>query len=106
MGETELKFPGYIKKQGNFYLNTKTDRFLTNYEIKIYSGITRKNPETRSIEYLKLLCKDLTIAEIAKQMNLSPRTVEHYRDNLLRETGSKSKVGLVIYAIKNKIVDI
>ena len=37
-------------------------------------------------------------------MNLSSHTIDGYRDSLFEKLSIKSRVGLVLYAIKNKIV--
>jgi DNA-binding NarL/FixJ family response regulator len=60
----------------------------------------------REIEFLKLVCSEMTYKEIANQMHLSPRTVDGYRDQLFEKLGVKSRVGLVIYSIKNGIVSL
>ncbi len=60
----------------------------------------------REIEFLKLCCTELTYKEIADQMNVSVRTVDGYRDHLFEKLNVKNRVGLVIYAIKTKIVEI
>lgn len=58
----------------------------------------------REVQFLKLACTDKTYKEIADEMNLSPRTIDGYRDNLFEKLQVKSRVGLVIFAIKNGIV--
>jgi two-component system, NarL family, invasion response regulator UvrY len=58
----------------------------------------------REIEMLKYMCTELTYKEIAEQMNVSPRTVDGYRDSLLEKLECKSRVGLVLFAIKNGLV--
>jgi DNA-binding CsgD family transcriptional regulator len=58
----------------------------------------------REIEMLKYMCSELTYKEIAEQMNVSPRTVDGYRDSLLEKLECKSRVGLVLFAIKNGLV--
>lgn len=60
----------------------------------------------RELEILQLLCKGLSNQEISKELFISPRTVEGHRANLLNKTGSKNTVKLVMYAIKNKLVEI
>jgi two-component system, NarL family, invasion response regulator UvrY len=57
----------------------------------------------REVEFLKLCCSEMTYKEIANIMNLSVRTVEGYRDQLFEKLNIKTRVGLVLYAIKNKI---
>ena len=58
----------------------------------------------REIEFLKLACTEMTYKEIADKMFLSPRTIDGYRDALFEKLHVKTRVGLVMYAIKNGIV--
>ena len=60
----------------------------------------------RETSFLKLTCTELTYKDIADKMFVSPRTVDGYRDNLFEKLKVKTRVGLVIYAIKNGIVDL
>jgi DNA-binding NarL/FixJ family response regulator len=60
----------------------------------------------REIEFLKLACSEMTYKEIADKMYLSPRTVDGYRDTLFQKLDIKTRTGLVIYAIKNGIVQV
>jgi two-component system invasion response regulator UvrY len=60
----------------------------------------------REIEFLKLACTEMTYKEIAEKMYLSARTIDGYRDALFEKLGVKSRVGLVLYAIKNNIVNL
>jgi len=60
----------------------------------------------REIQFLELVCSELTYKEIADKMCLSFRTIDGYRDNLFNKLNVKSRVGLAIYAIKNGIIDI
>jgi DNA-binding NarL/FixJ family response regulator len=60
----------------------------------------------RELEFLKLAGTELTYREIAQQMNVSVRTVDGYRDILFERFNIKSRVGLVLFAIKNKLIDL
>jgi two-component system, NarL family, invasion response regulator UvrY len=64
------------------------------------------NLNDREIEFLKLASTEMTYREIADQMHLSPRTIDGYRDNLFEKLSIKNRVGLVLFAIKNGIVQI
>jgi len=59
----------------------------------------------RETEVLKLICRQFTAKEIGKKLFLSPKTVEAHKGNLLVKTGAKNTVGLIIYAIQNKLVN-
>lgn len=60
----------------------------------------------RELTFLKLICSEKTYKEIADEMNVSPRTIDSYRDNVFEKLQIKSRVGLVMFAIKNGIVTI
>ena len=54
---------------------------------------------------LKLMCEEKSTKEIADIVDLSPRTVEAIRDKLKVKTGAKSTAGLIMYAVKNNLLD-
>lgn len=60
----------------------------------------------RETEFLKLACTEMTYKEIADKMYLSPRTIDGYRDALFEKLNLKTRVGLVMYAIRNGIVQV
>jgi DNA-binding NarL/FixJ family response regulator len=66
-----------------------------------YATLTAKETE-----FLRQVCSELTYKEIAARMDLSPRTVDSYRDILFEKLKIKSRVGLVLFAIKHGIVKI
>ena len=69
---------------------------------------TKKSDELteREEEVLFHICKGLSNQEIADTLYLSKRTVDKHRENLLAKTNSKNTAGLVMYAVKNRIVAI
>jgi two-component system, NarL family, invasion response regulator UvrY len=60
----------------------------------------------REKDFLKWTCTELAYKDIAEKMNISPRTADDYRQSLFGKLKVHSRVGLVIYAIKNGIVEI
>ncbi len=60
----------------------------------------------RELSFLRLACSEKTYYEIAKEMFVSERTVDGYRDSLFRKLKVSSRVGLVLYAVKNRIISI
>lgn len=58
----------------------------------------------REIEFLKQICSEKTYQQIANDMFLSARTIDGYRDALFEKLNVTSRVGLVLYAIKNGFV--
>jgi len=61
------------------------------------------NISSKEIEFLKFCCSELTYKEIASKMCVSPRTIDNYRESLFQKLNLKSRTGLVLYALQNKI---
>ncbi|MGQ0737584.1 MAG: response regulator [Bacteroidota bacterium] len=59
----------------------------------------------REQEVLKLICEEKTAGEIAKEIFLSPRSVEGIRQRLIEKVGVRNSAGLVMFAVKNGLVD-
>lgn len=55
-------------------------------------------------EFLKLACTEMTYAQIAHEMRLSPKTIEGYRESLFYKLEIKSRVGLAMFAVRNGLV--
>ncbi|MFA9371391.1 MAG: response regulator [Labilibaculum antarcticum] len=60
----------------------------------------------RELEVLRLICDGYSNAEIAEELFISQRTVDRHRSNLLSKTSCKNSTSLVMYAVKNKIIEI
>lgn len=58
----------------------------------------------REIAVLQGICAGQTSKKIAESIHLSERTIESYRENLLRKTGAQNSAGLVSYAFLAGIV--
>ncbi len=74
---------------------------LSQTEIKILSRTL--NLTEKEIKVIELICKEFSSPEIATKLELSPRTVEGIRYKILQKTKSKNVVGIVKFAVKNKI---
>lgn len=86
----------------NGFYHTKS---VTNLLMKSLSGnrVEEIILKEREITFMKLACSELTYKEVADKMCLSPKTIDGYRDVLFTKLNVKNRVGLVMYAIKNKI---
>jgi len=58
----------------------------------------------RELTFLQYCSTELTYKEIASEMNVSPRTVDNYRESLFAKLNIKSRTGLVVYGIKNNLI--
>ena len=81
---------------------------------KLVSGLNKYNEldekpvflVEREKELLRWVCSELSYKDIAEKMNLSPRTVDDYRQALFTKLKVHSRVGLVLYAIRNALVEV
>ena len=103
--ELLLALDSVMKK--NFYLS----EYISG---KIIGGLN-KNMEVpddtipltdKEKEFLKYACSDLSYKEIGEKMYVSQRRVEDHRNALFEKLKLRSRVGLVLYAIKNGIFEI
>ena len=88
---------------------------LTNEKLRSLIARSKFNPyikknkiefNSRELEIINLICKELTNKEIGEKLFLSQRTVEGIRMKIQEKMNVQSTVGLVLYAIKNKLIDL
>ncbi|MDN3587472.1 response regulator transcription factor [Pedobacter aquatilis] len=60
----------------------------------------------KELTFLQYCSTELTYKEIADLMNISPRTVDNYRESLFAKLNIKTRTGLVVYGIKNDLIKI
>jgi len=58
----------------------------------------------REVEIIKLITQEYSNEDIATYLAISKRTVETHRKNIFKKTKVKSVVGLVMLAIKSKLI--
>jgi DNA-binding NarL/FixJ family response regulator len=94
-----------------YYFNSLTNKaLLTNLKLKNNPtpqkiAILDANLNDKEVLILKLMCEEKSTKEIADIVELSPRTVESIRDKLKVKTGAKSTAGLIMYAVKNNLLE-
>lgn len=91
----------YFSKEINILDTDQDFRNTITIEDKKVDEILSK----REIEILTLICKEYSNSEIAEKLFLSVSTVETHRKNLIAKLGVNNTVGLVKFALKNKLID-
>jgi len=79
---------------------------------KLIKSLQQESPAKNDLEilsvneiiFLKHACSEMTYKEIADKMNLSPHTIDNYRESLFHKLDIKSRTGLVIFAIRNELI--
>jgi len=94
-----------ITDHGTYYSNEVIAIMTENYVEKEKIKDRTHDLSNREKEIIALICQELTTDEIAVKLFLSPLTVETHRKNILRKTNSKTIVGLIKFAIENKLAN-
>ncbi len=87
----------------DFYHSELTNRHLD--ALRTGEDYRRIKLTPNEKQFLELCCTELIYKEIAQQMGLSVRTIESYRDDMFNRLGVTTRTGLVIFALKNGLVD-
>jgi len=98
----ELKHAIETVMKGGKYFSQELLQNLVNNQITQ----TKIQLTDREQQILNFLCLGLSANEIAKELLISPRTIEKHRSDLLLRTGVPNTVSLVVFAIKNGLVKI
>lgn len=94
-----------------FYFNSLTNKALLNNlrQKNMTSPFKTSHDDAvlseKEITILRLMCEEKSTREIAEAVDLSPRTIEAIRDKLKVKTGTKSTAGLIMFAVKNNLVN-
>ncbi len=94
-----------VLEQGYFHTEKVTTTLMKSLDPESNSNKEIQLKENE-IRFIKLACEEKTYKEIADEMFLSPKTIDGYRQHLFEILGVKNRIGLVLYAIKNGIVEI
>ncbi len=121
----ELGANGYLTKGGDpdelekavrsvyatdYYLSPRVSR-LTLQRLqapKSYKSATLSMEalSRREMEVLQLVCEEYSNADIAERLHISPRTVEGHRQRIIQKIGAKNTIGMVVFAIKEGLVEV
>ena len=95
-----------VYKNGFYHSDFVSGHLYKSFSGKDSEGHVMELLSDREMEFLKWCCTEYTYKEIAAEMSVSPRTVDGYRDALFTKLEARSRVGLVMSAIKHHIVEI
>ncbi len=92
---------------GNIYLSQSVTQMVVDGFVK---GVPDDTPKEEAIsarerEILQLLAEGKSNKDISEILNLSIKTVETHRNNIMHKLGIKNVVGLVLYAVRNGIIE-
>ena len=93
-----------IEKQTFFINDLVSGKLLNNIQNNLPVKQSKIQVSANELKFLELCCSDLTYKEIADMMNLSPFTINNYREALFEKFETKSRTGLVISALKRNLI--
>jgi DNA-binding NarL/FixJ family response regulator len=98
-----------IMNGGSYFSNELLLKIIANDKPENFPTIDQRNHPNltaREKEILQYFCNGFTVTEMAEKLFLSPKTIEAHRSTLLKKTNSKNTINLVLFAIKNKLVEL
>jgi len=96
-----------VMKGESYFSNELLRKIINSFEHRNNNDQNKKEIlSEREIEVLQQICLGLSTDEIGKKLFISPKTVKTHKSNLLAKTISKNTPALILFAIKNKIVEI
>jgi DNA-binding NarL/FixJ family response regulator len=93
----------------NFFSNELLCKIIANLNSTKNNESNENNSEKltkREVEVLKLIAEGFSNDEIAERLNISATTIRTHRANLLSKTHSNNTASLMMYAIKNKVIEV
>jgi DNA-binding NarL/FixJ family response regulator len=90
---------------GNYFSQELMQNMLKNYKLGKESKDCESELSEREIEIVLLISQGLSNQEIGDRLFISKRTVEKHRANILDKTNCKNTAGLVMFAIKNQLIE-
>ncbi len=107
--EELLKAVHVIYDGGEYYSKNVSDNFLKSYvrRFKAEQNLKENDDLTkREIEILQLAAGGMSNKEIADKLFISQKTVDAHKNHIMQKLKLKNTAELVIYAIKNKIIEL
>jgi DNA-binding NarL/FixJ family response regulator len=95
-----------VYEGGSFFSSELLQNLVNSLKSSSRSKETHAELSEREMEILILICQGLSNQEIGDKLFISKRTVDKHRANILEKSDSKNTAQLVVYAIKNKLVEL
>src|SRR6185437_11321595 len=103
--ELQLAFDEIMDK-GYYYNEILTRKVIQSIHHGNESGVGFPKLTDRELEFLQHACSEKNYQQIAREMFVSERTVDGYRESLFKKFNVSNRVGLVLYAIRNQLVNV
>jgi DNA-binding NarL/FixJ family response regulator len=95
-----------VYEGGSFFSSELLQNLVNSLKSTAKSKEFHTELSEREMEILILICQGYSNQEIGDKLFISKRTVDKHRANILEKSDSKNTAQLVVYAIKNKLVEL
>jgi DNA-binding NarL/FixJ family response regulator len=108
LNELDAAIKGVLSN--HYYLNDRlskmfVNRLMSRGKIQPEFENERIDFSDEEISIIQLISQECTNHEIADKLFKSVRTIEKYRSKLIEKVGAQNTIGLIMYAIKHKVID-
>lgn len=93
-----------VMDQGYYYSHHMTGKLVNLFRHQGDQGLQKNLMTEQEIAFLRLASTEMTYKEIAMHLSLTPRAVDNLRDHMFEKLDVKSRVGLVMFAIRQGLV--
>jgi DNA-binding NarL/FixJ family response regulator len=94
-------------EKGNPFLSPSVTRLIIGHLAKTgAAGPSPRDVTARELEILRLLALGKTYKEVATALDLSVKTVDAHRSNIMRKLALRTNSDLIQFAIRHQIIDI
>lgn len=95
-----------VYEGGSFFSSELLQNLVNSLKSSSKSKEFQAELSEREMEILILICQGMSNQEIGDKLFISKRTVDKHRANILEKSDSKNTAQLVVYAIKNRLVEL
>lgn len=95
-----------VYEGGSFFSSELLQNLVNSLKSSPKSKEFQAELSEREMEILILICQGMSNQEIGDKLFISKRTVDKHRANILEKSDSKNTAQLVVYAIKNRLVEL
>ena len=82
---------------------SKISSFINAQKVAPQFNTSELTPQ--EIKIVQLICQEKTSQEIGEELFLAKKTIESHRDRIMTKIKARNMAGIVIYAIKHKLID-
>jgi len=96
-----------VSKDEHFFCTDISPMMLEIIATRRFSKMLQDQIEFSPIELqvINLICRQYSTGDMSKVLHRSPRTIEGYREVILKKIKARNAIGIVLYAIANKMFD-